>query len=169
VRLFFALWPDEALRRRLERIGAELAQRTQGKAVPAAKVHLTLAFLGEVPEDRFAATVDAASRVKEKAFDLTLEEVGAFRSARVAWVGSTGGHPALTALQSALAAQLHREGFELESRPFAAHVTLARRITRPLAREAVEPITWRVREFVLVASDTAKGSYEVGRTWKLGG
>jgi len=168
VRLFFALWPDEALRRQLERLGAGLARRAEGKAVPAAKVHMTLAFLGEVPADRLDSAIDAASRVKGGAFELLLDEVGAFRSARVAWVGSTAGHPSLTALQSALSGELRREGFELESRPFAAHVTLARRIARSLAREAAEPIAWRVRDFALVASDTGKGTYEVVRTWGLG-
>ena len=167
MRLFFALWPDDALRRRLERVASELAARAGGKAVPAAKVHMTLAFLGEVPVDRFSAAVDAASRVKGEPFELALDEVAAFRSAHVAWVGCATGHPGLTALQSDLAAELRREGFELESRPFAAHVTLARRITRPVAREEVEPIAWRVREFALVASDTGRGTYEVGRRWEL--
>jgi 2'-5' RNA ligase len=168
MRLFFALWPDDALRRSLERIGAALSQRTQGKAVPAAKVHMTLVFLGEVPEGRFAHAVAAASRVKGEAFDLALDEVGAFRSAHVAWIGAAQGHPALSALQSGLAGQLLSEGFELESRPFAAHVTLARRIARPIAREGVEPIAWRVRDFSLVASDAGKGSYEVKESWRLG-
>jgi len=168
VRLFFALWPDEAVRRGLERVGAELARRAQGKAVPAGKVHMTLAFLGEVTQDRFAALADAASRVAGKPFDLVLDEVGAFRSARVAWMGSSAAPPALAALQSGLDAQLRREGFELESRPFAAHVTLVRRITRPIAREAAAPIAWRVRDLALVASDTGKGTYEVVKTWGLG-
>ena len=168
MRLFFALWPDDRLRASLERVAIELAARAQGKAVPAAKVHMTLAFLGEVPVDRMPAAVDAASRVAGEAFDVALDEVGAFRSARVAWIGSSAGLPALTSLQSGLAAELRREGFELESRPFAAHVTLVRRISRPVAREAVAPIAWRVRDFALVASNTGKGTYEVGRTWKLG-
>ena len=165
MRLFFALWPDDRLRASLERLGAELAARAQGKAVPAAKVHMTLAFLGEVPDDRFPAAVDAASRVAGDSFELALDEVGAFRSARVAWAGSSAGHPSLTALQSRLAAELREEGFELESRPFAAHVTLVRRISRPIAREAVAPIAWSVRDFALVASDTGKGSYEVKRSF----
>ena len=165
MRLFFALWPDERLRRSLERVAADLAARARGKAVPAAKVHMTLAFLGEVPMDLFPAAVDAASRVKAEPFELVLDEVGAFSSAHVAWVGSGAGHPALTALQSDLAGELRREGFELESRPFAAHVTLARRIVRPIAREALQPIAWPVRDFALVASDTGKGTYEVRRSW----
>ena len=167
MRLFFALWPDDRLRASLGRLGIDLAARVEGKAVPAAKVHMTLAFLGEVPADRFLEAAGAASRVAGEAFELVLDEVGAFRSARVAWVGSSAGHPALTKLQSALAAELRAEGFLLESRPFAAHVTLVRRISRPMAREAVQPIAWRVRDFALVASDTGKGSYEVGRSWKL--
>ena len=133
MRLFFALWPDDRLRAGLERLGIDLAARAEGKAVPAAKVHMTLAFLGEVPVDRFAAAADAASRVTGEAFELVLDEVGAFRPARVAWAGSSAGHPALTILQSGLAAELRREGFHLESRPFAAHVTLVRRI----------PVRWR--------------------------
>ncbi|HEX4779917.1 MAG TPA: RNA 2',3'-cyclic phosphodiesterase [Usitatibacter sp.] len=168
MRLFFALWPDDALREALGRVGLVLAARAQGKPVPAAKLHMTLAFLGEVAAERFAPAADAAARVKGEAFELLLDEVGAFRSARVAWVGSTAGHPALTALQTALAGELRHEGFELESRPFAAHVTLARRIARPLGRESAEPIAWRVRDFVLVASDTGKGTYEVGKAWRLG-
>ena len=56
-------------------------------------------------------------------------------------------------------------GHELETefgdRPFAAHVTLVRRISRPIPREAIEPIAWRVNDFALVVSDTGKGSYEV--------
>lgn len=169
MRLFFALWPGERLRRELDALAADLAQRAQGKAVPAAKVHMTLAFLGEVPSARFPAAVEAGSRVKGEAFDFALDEVGAFRSAQVAWIGSAAGHPALTALQSGLADELRREGFELESRPFAAHVTLARRIRRPIARQAVQPIAWPVRDFALVASDTGKGTYEVTRSWSFTG
>ena len=161
MRLFFALWPGERLRRELEALAVGLAQRAQGKAVPAAKVHMTLAFLGEVPAARFPLAVDAASRVKGEAFAFALDEVGAFRSAHVAWIGSAAGHPALTALQAGLADELRREGFELESRPFAAHVTLARRTKHPIARQAVQPIAWRVHDFALVASDTGKGIYEV--------
>ena len=167
MRLFFALWPDDRLRASLERLGIDLAARAEGKAVPAAKVHMTLAFLGEVPADRFPAATDAASRVPGEAFELMLDEVGAFRPARVAWAGSSAGHPALTALQSRLAAELRTEGFELESRPFAAHVTLVRRISRPVAREAVKPLAWRARDFALVASNTGKGTYEVKRSWSF--
>jgi len=168
VRLFFALWPEEALRRSLARLAAEVAARAQGKAVPAAKLHMTLAFLGEVAAGRLPAAVDAASRVKGAAFELAMDEVGSFSAAHVAWVGSVAGHPACSALQSDLAAQLRREGFELESRPFAAHVTLVRRIVRPIGREAVAPIAWPVRDFALVVSDTGKGNYEAVRRWELG-
>lgn len=161
MRLFFALWPHEALRRRLERLAADLSLRAQGKATAVAKIHMTLAFLGEVPRERFPAAVEAASRAGGEAFELVLDEIGSFRSAQVAWIGSSNGHPALTALRSRLAAELRREGFELETRPFAAHVTLARRILRPIERQAVEPVAWPVRDFALVSSDTGKGSYEV--------
>jgi len=168
VRLFFALWPDHALRARLAALAAGLAARSRGKAVPAAKIHMTLAFLGEVPAERLAAAEHAASRVNAPAFEIALDEVGSFRAAHVAWAGSRLAHPALAAMQAALSGELRREGFELESRPFAAHVTLARRVVDPIPREDMPPLPWNVDEFVLVASDTGSGSYEVGRRWRLG-
>ena len=128
----------------------------------------SLAFLGEVPVSRFAAACDAAARVRSKAFDLVMDETGSFRAAHVAWVGCSAVPPALATLQSSLAGELATEGFVLETRPFAAHVTLARRISAAVGREAIEPIRWQVREFVLVASDTGRGTYEVGKRWELG-
>ena len=168
MRLFFALWPDAALRRQLGALAGTLAQRAHGNAVPEAKAHMTLAFLGEVPVERSPAVCDAASRVEGEGFELVLDEVGSFRAAKVAWAGSSRGHPALIALQSSLAHELATEGFALESRPFAAHVTLVRRAASPIGRAGIEPMTWRVRDFALVASDTGRGTYEVGKTWELG-
>ena len=46
-RLFFALWPDDAVRARLDQAGEELLGK-RVKRVPAANLHLTLAFAGAV-------------------------------------------------------------------------------------------------------------------------
>jgi 2'-5' RNA ligase len=169
VRIFFALWPDDAVRAKLANVARSVAERTQGRQVPAAKLHLTLCFLGDVADERVAAAVDVARRIRSAPFEVTLDAVGSFRAARVAWAGHSGLPAGLNALQSSLETSLRARGFELEERPFSAHVTLARRIEKPLAREAMEPISWGVRDFVLVRSETGRGSYTVMERWSLEG
>jgi 2'-5' RNA ligase len=167
-RLFFALWPDEAAARRLAELSGSLAARSAGKPVPLEKVHLTLAFLGELAPVRAEAARQAAAQVRSRAFALELDEVGSFRSARVAWAGCVHPPPALEALQRGLAAALRSRDFVLEERPFAAHVTLARKTGKAIARAPMAPIVWQAREFTLVRSETGTGRYVVTEAWPLG-
>ena len=166
MRLFFALWPDAAATAALADVAAELAQLTGGKAVAAAKIHLTLAFLGEVEESRLAQALAAGAGVRCPAFDVALDQVGSFRGARVAWAGCSRPPAELVELQSALAGELVRRGFALDDRPYAAHVTLARKVARALARKSTTPIGWRARALSLVRSE--KGSYANLAEWSLG-
>jgi 2'-5' RNA ligase len=166
-RLFFAIWPDASSRAQLEGLAARLQSRAGGRAVPADKVHLTLAFLGEVAPDRADDLVKAADKVREAPFDLVLDRVGAFRRARVTWVGSTNAPPALIAVEGMLREALRARGFELEERPFAPHVTLVRKAEKTLAPEPIEPIAWRVEEIALVSSEPGTGAYKTMATWPL--
>ena len=50
MRLFFALWPPAETAAAL----ARWAKGLEGRAIPAEKIHLTLAFLGGVAPDRAA-------------------------------------------------------------------------------------------------------------------
>jgi 2'-5' RNA ligase len=168
MRLFFALWPDAPARDALAVLARELAQRSGGKAVPPAKIHLTVAFLGDLGEDRLDAAIGAAEGGSWKPFEVTLDQVGSFRGARVGWAGCQEPSPGLVDLQSGLAARLVEAGFVLDDRPYAAHVTLARKIAQPVERSPSPPITWRARELSLVRSELGKGSYSTLKEWRLG-
>ncbi|HLX23871.1 MAG TPA: RNA 2',3'-cyclic phosphodiesterase [Usitatibacter sp.] len=169
MRLFFALWPDDVVRAGIAVVAASIAARAGGRAVPAAKLHLTLTFLGDVADERVADAVEAASSVRGRGFEVVLDVLGSFRDARVAWAGLSSVPPGLAALQSSLDLELRERNFALDDRPFAAHATLARRIAKSIPREAMAPIAWNVREFVLVRSETGRGSYTVMERWKLEG
>lgn len=54
LRLFFALEPDPAVRRALASLARALARATGGRVPQAEILHLTLAFLGQVPAGRHA-------------------------------------------------------------------------------------------------------------------
>jgi len=167
VRLFLALWPSERVREDLARVGAALAKRAAGKPVPSAKIHLTLAFLGEVADARLDRVRDAANEARAARFELVLDGVGTFRKARVAWAGSSEVPAALARLQADLEEGLRSRGFALDTRPFAAHVTLARKIGLALPRAPMPAIAWRAEAFVLVRSETGTGSYSVMESWPL--
>jgi len=94
-------------------------------------LHLTLRFLGATPARLQPALAAAADTVASAAapFEVALSGGGAFPSLsrpRSLWVGVSEGGDGLTDLADRLS-QLAREvGIELETRPFAAHLTLGR-------------------------------------------
>lgn len=60
------------------------------RPVDADKLHFTLQFLGEIPDDP-QPVIDAVSSVRFAGFDLEIGELGAFpngRSPRIIWVGA---------------------------------------------------------------------------------
>jgi 2'-5' RNA ligase len=166
-RLFFAVWPGEAAAP-LARLALDVARLAEGRAVPREKIHLTLAFLGEVPSARLDAAREAGAGVRFDGFAFALDRVGSFRGARVAWAGSSRMPAPLAALQSALAARLHACGFVPEERPFAPHATLARRTRKAVPAAAIPAIDWRVDAFTLVRSGSGDGRYEVLEEYRAG-
>jgi RNA 2',3'-cyclic 3'-phosphodiesterase len=163
---FFAVRPGAAARSRLAACARALLERSGGRAVPPANYHLTLAFLGSLAPERLAAATRAAAAVRAERFAFTLDRVGSFRGARVAWAGSSAPAARLVELQARLARALAAGGFVLEERAFAPHVTLARRIERTVAREPIGAIAWDVAEFALMRSEA--GAYATLAAWPLG-
>jgi 2'-5' RNA ligase len=130
------------LRRRIERLAHALPDV---RFVDVAGLHLTLAFLGELDDERLAAATEAAKEAASAhaPFTLRLANLGAFgsaRSPRVIWVGLAGDVARLRALQSTVADALEARGFAREARPFAPHLTLAR-IKKPLSDAALTTLT----------------------------
>ena len=107
-RLFVALEPTDPVRRRLGAIASDL-KRSAGRAAEEVRwvqpdnVHLTLQFLGAVPEERVAEVGEAvrAAAAASRTLSLEVKGAGAFPNARrprVVWVGVAGDVPALAEL-----------------------------------------------------------------------
>lgn len=171
-RLFYAVWPDAAARTALAELALSAAQRAGGRATSTANLHLTLVFLGSVAEERVPIVSSAGEEAAREGspFVLTLERIGGFRDAGVAWAGPATIPPPLASLVSALRSRLEAGGIATEPRPFRAHVTLARRCARALRETLAVPVTWPVHEVTLVASTLAPGGsrYDVVARWPLG-
>ena len=165
--MFFALWPDDGVRSAIRRLSGELVEG--GRPTRPDNLHMTLEFLGNVDSAQIAGASAAAARVSASGFRFALDVAGHWRRSRILWLGLTEPAPLLFELQSSLHARLDAVGLRLENRPFRPHVTLARRAKhRPF--QAVAPIVWDVREFVLVESLPGPEGvrYQVVERWALG-
>jgi RNA 2',3'-cyclic 3'-phosphodiesterase len=165
-RLFYAVWPDAAGARALAALAVRVAEATGGRPVREDQIHLTLAFLGEVDDSRRRAVLDAA-KFRARPFELVIDRTGAFRRAGVAWAGPSESPKELLDLQARIQSRLRERGFALDERPFAPHVTLARRTLRLAGAVVIEPVAWRASEFTLVRSETGTGRYSIEERWKL--
>ena len=99
-----------------------------------------------------------------------MEKSHYWRENSIVWVGPRDTPRELKALHERLSQALGGEGFALERRPFAAHVTLIRK-ARPAKRPRVPAVEWPVPEFVLVRSAlSSKGArYEIVQRFQLRG
>ncbi len=111
------------LQQRLERTGANI------RWVPPENIHLTLAFLGELPEEKIEPLVVALDAgVREKTFKLSVAGTGTFGKPhypRVLWAGVKP-CPELARLQEQTTAALRAVGVEFDEKPFSPHLTLGR-------------------------------------------
>ncbi len=160
--------PDEAL----SAVSAMVARARN--ALPEARWagpeqwHLTLAFLGPVPE--LTPVVDGLRSLRGRgSFTLHLGGAGAFpsvRRARVLWLGARHGGEAVSSLAADVVSTLAPLGYQPEERRFHPHLTLARLrvpgdVTGAVAAVGDSPAgeAFTVEEFVLYESRTsARGS-----------
>lgn len=105
------------------------------------RMHLTLKFLGEQPEEIVGPLSESMNDVarRHRAFDVRVGggAIGAFpnfRRARVVWMGVER-DPRLELLHHDVEVACEALGFELEGRPFRPHLTLARVRERTEANE----------------------------------
>ncbi|WJW74737.1 RNA 2',3'-cyclic phosphodiesterase [Thiohalobacter sp. IOR34] len=170
-RLFFALWPDAATRSALARVARAVA-RGNGRPVAADNLHLTLAFIGPVDAEQRDCLRRAAAGVGGSAFRLRLDQYGYWQRPRIAWLGAGEVPEALSSLVRRLNEALATEcGHQPDPRPFAVHVTLARKARRRRVPEEVVPIDWAVDRFCLVESRSTDNGvrYELLECWPLAG
>lgn len=136
-RTFIALELNENLQRHLSGTIRQMAQALPRlKWVDPAGIHLTLAFLGELDDERLAAAAQASEIAARTVspFRYRLAQLGTFgspRQPRVLWMGADEPSGKLARLHRVLNRELEQRGFEVDTRPFSPHLTLAR-IKEPL-------------------------------------
>ncbi|HEY4066210.1 MAG TPA: RNA 2',3'-cyclic phosphodiesterase [Burkholderiaceae bacterium] len=159
-RLFIGLMPDDAVRDAIVAHQSHWYWDPRGRRTRAAKLHLTLHFLGEVDAASEQALRESLAGESVAPFDLVLRTPARWTN-HIA-VLQPDAHPALDDLRARLARRLLRAGLEPHMAGWAPHVTLARDVPNAAPPEAMRPIPWTVTDFALVWSRLGRGaSYEV--------
>jgi len=149
-RLFLALWPEAPLRARLATYRDAWRWPAGAKPVADATLHLTLHFIGALARARIPTLTAALAAVPVA--KTVLRPGGA-----ELWRGGIAilridDDAVLAGLHERLGAVLTNAGIAVDARPFAPHVTLARKAAKgepPAGRPAFE---WRANGFALVES-----------------
>jgi 2'-5' RNA ligase len=167
-RLFFALWPDDALRASIAGRLRDMVPDGVGRTQQPGQLHLTLEFLGPVPESRFGSVCEAADAVRPAPCEVILDRIAYWRRSSVLCLLASATPPALVALVEDLRSALRARDFAADPRPYRAHLTLARKVWRPVTLPPPVPVRWPVEGFALVESrtDPAGSIYTVLQSWQ---
>jgi RNA 2',3'-cyclic 3'-phosphodiesterase len=175
----------DALKREISSLAAALSSVRWGNV---ASLHLTLAFLGDLDEERLTAAHEAtqAAALQGAPFALTLDQLGTFgppHAPRVIWAGVGGEVASLRRVQSILADELDQRRFPPQEHPtYSPHLTLARVKDRLPAPELValqqrtgarlaHTATWTVTTLDVMKSELTRPAarYTTLASYSLGG
>ena len=156
-RLFVAVVPAAAVLDVVEAaVGPVRAARPELRWVDRERWHVTLAFLGEVPDDRRPDLCERLGRAAHRGRPLQLGIDGAGRFGdRVLWARIAGHTDGLRRLAATTAAAARRARIPMQGRPFRAHLTLA--TARPAG--SVRPATAEL-DALLRASGPVAGAVD---------
>lgn len=132
MRIFIGVVPPITLQKELEKFLKKLAKKHWPvNWEPVDKLHFTLAFLGNVSDDRIEMLCETTKKVCNgyNPFGIKIKGLGCFPShdwPRIIWLGLKGDLLHLAKLQKSLAARCKKSGFSIDQKPFLPHITLGR-------------------------------------------
>ncbi len=180
MRLFVALTPPAAVVEELrDTVAALRPLAPELRWARPEQWHLTLAFLGEVPEGPRADLAERLGRAARRHSPIALSCRGGGRfSGRVLWTRVDGDRDALRRLVGSTRAAARRSGLVVDERPYRPHITLARSSApvdlRPLVERlaAFRGTPWFADTLHLVHSELGAGPDRTARhepvaSWRL--
>ena len=157
-RLFFALVPDDPVRRRVSEV--QRALDGDGRQVKTENLHVTLAFLGMQSAAVIPEVCAVASGLAFPRCRVVMDRIGQFGRGRVLWLGAETVPEPLQAFQQGLVAALTAAGIGHDPKPWKFHLTLYRRLRKPPPRLGAVAIEWPLNGFELLESVGAKTGVE---------
>ncbi len=152
MRLFIAINLNDSMKDALIRAQNRMYDRgVRGNYTPEENLHLTLAFIGEVPDAQ--PVLDALSGVSFAPFPLRLDGLGCFGD--LWWAGMAESAP-LAVLAHKVRHALAENGIPFDRKRFSPHVTLIRKARGDMSGVRIENASMTVEAVSLMRSDRGR-------------
>ena len=152
MRLFVAVHFSPEIKTVLLSAIEDLRRQSAGNFTRPENLHLTMAFIGE--SDRVTEIKSALSAVNAAPFGLTIGGAGKFGD--LYWAG-VDKNSALLALADSVRSELAKHHIDFDSKPFKAHITLAREVVLKDIRLTIPNTSMTVSRISLMRSDRING------------
>jgi len=150
IRSFIAVDLDDAeIKSRISKAQHDLeATGASLKLVQPEIMHLTLRFLGEIPQSTLQRIIESMGTLRFQPFEVEFSGIGVFPNPRrisVIWVGITKGQEQLETIFQQLEPKIRQLGLPPDSKGFSPHMTIAR-VRSGLNKEALAKSVESMRE-----------------------
>ena len=137
--LFAALPVSEPVREAAVHLQNALRLRTEGSYPVRENLHVTLAYLGEVPRGRMQEAADIVASVAAPECRLVFDRMLRWKGQGDMFVYAAEAPESLRAYRTAIHAALLKHRFSVEDSPFTPHITLVRGKKRGVDIQGIEP------------------------------
>ncbi len=164
-RLFFALWPDDETRKRIDRFNQSI--KSGGlKKVKRNNLHVTLVFLGNVDAELEVMIRRRVENIRVNPFVLHFNRLDFWRKPQILCLSTQQQDSQLLMLVNALKNTVEQCGIKTEERCYQPHITLARKAHKRIDIDVLS-MEWQAQSFCLVEScSTMEGvHYQVLQHW----
>jgi len=151
-RLYLALWPDRDTQNKLQSMSHTWSWPHGAAVVKPESLHLTLHFLGDVPDHRIADLVQKI-QVPVRPFDLVLSR-HQISTSGIAVLKPNSIPAELKVLHACLDEELCNLGISTKKSTYRPHITFARNASAaiPPTTQQVQPVIWPITGYALVKS-----------------
>ena len=153
MRLFVAIELSDEMRKAAVQILHDLKKAgVTGSYAPVQNLHLTLCFVGEVPDSK--PIEEALSTVRFKPFKLGFTQLGNFGD--LLYIGTRGGQ-GISNLAGDIRKAFDAAGISYDKKKFTPHITLIRKSSGKTGNVGIPDASMMVKKVSLMRSDTVKG------------
>ncbi len=156
-RVFFALWPDHDQRERLRDIVNSVARTVEGRAVDRRDWHVTLVYIGELPEEQVPDLLQQASQVQVEPFHLRFDRLEFWARPKIACLMASTVPVELQSLIDTLRGIVLDFGVMPEDRTYRPHITVVKSARTFTTERLAQRATTEWSGFELVESISGPG------------
>ncbi len=159
-RLFFAIFPPPVILQNINDIITQLKLPENCHALKSEKAHITILFIGEVPENTWPELIDIHTTTSFPKFHLNINKIRYLHDREMLWFYTDSIPEQLTNLvYFTINESKNLEHDFVKKYPFIPHITIAKRLEDYKIPDIKINLHWEVIDYALVESTTGEDGH----------